>query len=106
MSRRLHQLIACWYVLQIVLPFTAPLQTLELRDLFGAKNHHAVTPSPESTTTPTMSDASSAAAAVSLLTPFEADRVLLTSAVGELSTRGLFTSSGRPVPTPQVQRSV
>lgn len=105
MSRRLHQLIACWFILQIVLPFTAPLQTLELHDLFGTKNHHAVT-SPESTTTPTMSDASSAAGATSLLTPFEADGVLLTSAVGVLSTRGLFTLSRRLVPTPQVQRSV
>ena len=106
MSKRLQQLIACWFVLQIVLPFTAPLQTLELRDLFGPKNHHAATTSPESTTTPTMSEASSATAAVSLLTPFAADRVLASSAASELSTGNHVSAAGRLLPTPQVQRSV
>jgi hypothetical protein len=105
MSTRLRQVLAWWFVLQIVLPFTAPLQTLDVHDLFGVK-HQRTTASPESTTTPTMSDASSATAAVSLLTPSAADSSLIASAARELSARGPFTSTGRLLPTPQVQRSV
>src|SRR6476620_6731413 len=105
MSRRLHQLIACWFILQIVLPFTAPLQTLDLHDLFGIKNHHAVTSSPESTTTPTMS-ASSATAARAVLTPLAAHDALAVSAWRELTARCSFSSDPRLLPTPQVQRSV
>jgi hypothetical protein len=105
MSRRLHQLIACWFVLQILLPFTAPLQTLELHDLFGARSHHAVTSSPESTTTPTMS-ASSATAALSVLTPLTAHDALAASASDELTARGSLSFDPRLLPTPQVQRSV
>src|SRR5579871_5631073 len=75
MSRRLHQAIALWFVLQIVLPFTAPLQTLDFHDLFGGKSHHAATTSPESTTTPTMTDASPVAAIASLLAPAAATAV-------------------------------
>ena len=36
MPSRLKNLIALWFVLQIVVPFTAPLQTLALSDLFPA----------------------------------------------------------------------
>ncbi len=55
MTRRLRQLIAAWFVLQIVLPFTAPLQTLDWHDLFGETHSHS-SPSPESSTTPTIRD--------------------------------------------------
>ena len=106
MSTRLRQVIAWWFVLQIVLPFTAPLQTLDVHDLFGVKHHGTTTSSPESTTTPTIGDASSATAAVSVLTPCAADSSLIASAVGERSTRSSNASAGSLLPTPQVQRSV
>jgi hypothetical protein len=53
--RPFKQLIAVWFVLQIVLPFTAPLQSCDLCDLLGARHHHSHPVSPESSTTPTMS---------------------------------------------------
>jgi len=105
MSKRLRQLIAMWFVLQIVLPFTAPLQTLDVHDLFGVTNHHGAASSPESTTTPTMS-ASQATAAVSAMTPIAVEDALRTSAPVALTTRGSRASDARLLPTPQVQRSV
>jgi len=105
MSRRLQQLIAVWFVLQITLPFTAPLQTLELHDLFGPKTHHALTSSPESTTTPTVSEASSTTGAVSVLSPSAHD-ALLASASTVLSSPAFLESAGARLPSPQVQRSV
>jgi hypothetical protein len=41
MSPGLSRTLAVWFVLQIVLPFTAPLQTCDLRDLMGAPHHHS-----------------------------------------------------------------
>jgi len=105
MSRRLQQVIACWFVLQITLPFTAPLQTLELHDLFGTKHHRALTSSPESTTTPTISEASSTTAAVPLLTLASHDALALTTSVAP-SSHVLRASAGALLPNPQVQRSV
>ena len=105
MSRRLQQVIALWFVLQIVLPFTAPLQTLDVHDLFGGRQHHSATSSPESTTTPTMR-ASSGTTAVSVLTQTAAEQGLAAFASGELSLRRSFRSDLRLLPTPQVQRSV
>ena len=70
MTRRLHQLIAVWFVLQIVLPFTAPLQTLDLHDLFGGGAHsRSSSSSSESSTTPTIRDTSAASALGSLIGP-------------------------------------
>ena len=70
MTRRLHQLIAVWFVLQIVLPFTAPLQTLDLHDLFGGATHsQSSSSSSESSTTPTIRDTSGALAIGSLVGP-------------------------------------
>jgi hypothetical protein len=105
MSRRLQQLIACWFVLQITLPFTAPLQTLELHDLFGSKTHRALTSSPESTTTPTISEASSTSAAVSVPAPTAYDAIDIAASAG-LSSNVLRASLGARLPNPQVQRSV
>src|SRR5215470_10511012 len=69
MTRRFRQLIAVWFVLQIVLPFTAPLQTLDLHDLFGGTTHGHSRSSPESSTTPTIRDTSSTSALGSLTGP-------------------------------------
>ena len=60
MSVRLRQIVSWWFILQIVLPFTAPLQTLDVSDLFGGHGHHRSQAVPESTTTPTMTEAAAA----------------------------------------------
>ena len=106
MSKRLQQVLACWFVLQIVLPFTAPLQTLDLRDLCGTKSHHATTPSPESTTTPTMREAAPTLSLVSVLAPTTIGGSMTAAAIIETSLRGLVVSSAHLLPAPQVQRSV
>jgi hypothetical protein len=51
-----HKIVALWFVLQIVLPFTAPLQTCDLRDLFGPQRHDHTSTPPESCSTPTLSE--------------------------------------------------
>lgn len=56
MTRRFKQGLALWFALQIVLPFTAPLQACDLADLLGARSHHASPVSPESSTTPTIAE--------------------------------------------------
>ena len=104
MSRRLQQLIALWFVLQILLPFTAPLQTLDLRDFFGAKSHHAATSSPESTTTPTMSGVFTGTSLVSILTSTTLRDS--TSAVAMIETPLSASLMSARLPAPQVQRSV
>ena len=105
MSNRLRQILAWWFVLQIVLPFTAPLQTLDVLDLFGTKSQHATTSSPESTTTPTMREASTALSIVSVLTttPLRGDAAA--AAMLETSPRISLTSA-RLLPASQAQRSV
>ena len=61
MNHRLKSLIAVFFVVQIVLPFTAPLHVCDLNDLFGAAaNHeepgsqqnHPLTPTPAKETEP------------------------------------------------------
>ena len=105
MPKRLRQILAWWFVLQIVLPFTAPLQTLDVLDLFGTKSQHATTSSPESTTTPTMREASTALSIVSVLTPttLGGDAVAVTRI--DASPRASLVAA-RLLPAPQVQRSV
>jgi hypothetical protein len=65
---RLRQIVSWWFILQIVVPFTAPLQTLDIYDLFGGHSHHRSQALPESTTTPTISEAAAAGTAVPVLT--------------------------------------
>lgn len=105
MSKRLRQILAWWFVLQIVLPFTAPLQTLDVLDLFGTKSQHATTSSPESTTTPTMREASTAISIVSVLTPTTLGSGDAAAATLDTSARVSLVSA-RLLPAPQVQRSV
>jgi hypothetical protein len=53
-SNRFKIIVAVWFVVQITLPFTAPLQTLDLTDLFGHHSHHQTTQlTPESWSVPT-----------------------------------------------------
>lgn len=105
MSLRLRKLIVCWFVVQILLPFTAPLQTLDLSDLFGSKHNFAAT-SPESTSTPTMSEASDASAAVPVLAHMTVHIPVVSSAVLPTSTRDRLASTHLVLSTSQEQRSV
>jgi len=68
MSRRLCQLIALWFVVQIVVPFTAPLQTLDLLDFLGRTTSHTARTAPESSTTPTIRETSAVGGLASLVT--------------------------------------
>ena len=56
MSSRLKSVIALWFVLQIVLPFTAPLQTCSLGDLLPTSQHRGAL-SHESSATPLLVNA-------------------------------------------------
>lgn len=103
MSRRLRQLLAWWFVLQITLPFTAPLQTLDIYDLFGV-THHATTSPSESATTPTMSESSGAISVVSILASATVRSAAAQSIVAS-PVRSPLTSQ-RLLPAPHVQRSV
>jgi hypothetical protein len=53
-----RKVVALWFVLQIVVPFTAPLQTCDVRDLLGPPQHgtQSTSTSPESFSTPTLND--------------------------------------------------
>jgi hypothetical protein len=107
MSSRLKSIIALWFVVQIVLPFTAPLQTCDLSDLLGAKNHHSVPVSPESSTTPTTAETE--ADANSFVSPIEPSALRLSTglvAPDELTASGPAVASTELSPSPQVQRSI
>jgi hypothetical protein len=43
LSTRFKIVVALWFVVQIALPFTAPLQAIDLTDLFGRHSHHQTT---------------------------------------------------------------
>jgi hypothetical protein len=49
---RLTRLIALWFVAQIVVPFTAPLQVVDAYDLFGGAAPRTAHSAPESSATP------------------------------------------------------
>ena len=106
MSVRLKQIISWWFILQIVLPFTAPLQTLDLHDLFGARNHRTEQKLPESTTTPTISESGTSISIAVISAPAPL------SAAGGAAVTVALPSFGPHVPahvlvsSPQVQQSV
>jgi len=53
-NHRLKRLIAVFFVVQIVLPFTAPLHVCDLNDLFGSPaGHHEPGPNQNNPFTPT-----------------------------------------------------
>jgi hypothetical protein len=53
-SQRFKSIVALWFVLQIALPFTAPVHTCDLGDLLGTTSRHGVPAAPDSSTHPTM----------------------------------------------------
>jgi hypothetical protein len=103
-GRRLSQLIALWFVMQIVVPFTAPLQTLDLRDFLGKTKSHTAQRTPESSTTPTIREASAASGLASLATS-------MATAVGRIAGTDAAESAPRrpgvrPLPALPGQRTI
>jgi len=102
--RRLTQLIALWFVVLIVVPFTAPLQTLDVHDALGGTTPRSAQSTPESSTTPTIREISAVAGMASLM-------ALTTPAVSAITRadaieRSPRTSIRRAPLTIRVQRSI
>jgi hypothetical protein len=97
-------LIALWFVVQIVVPFTAPLQTLDPHDFLGRTTSRTAPSAPESSTTPTIRETSavnSLASLVALMAP------AFSAIVGaEVVERSPLRSIHRPPPALPAQRSV
>jgi len=106
MSRRLKNAIALWFVLQIVLPFTAPLQTLALCDLLPVAHHHGAPVSQESSATPTLR---TDAVGVSLVSLLEASTLRVSTLLAvepPVASRGLPGSVFQYVPLPPAQQTI
>ncbi|HET9831238.1 MAG TPA: hypothetical protein VFP91_06005 [Vicinamibacterales bacterium] len=69
MTCRFKRVIAAMFLLQIVLPLAAPLRLLDWRDLFATQVHRSIPPSPESITTPAMSEVTSESSGRHLAVP-------------------------------------
>jgi hypothetical protein len=103
---RIKSILAVWFILQIALPFTAPLQMCDLRDLLGTNAHHRLPSSPvspESSTTPTARPASSFASPLAVLA-LRASTSL--AAVCQVAAGGPFAATFALSPSPQVQQTV
>jgi hypothetical protein len=106
-SHPLKSILALWFVLQIVLPFTAPLQTCDLSDLLGAR-HHRTTRSPESSATPTPANEFETDGNA-FLSPLAAStlRVSIALAVADrLAMSGSATFTSGLAPSRQVQQTI
>ena len=81
-------IVAMWFVVQIALPFMAPLQACDLGDLLGTTRHHDAA-SPDASITPLPTDAESEAKW--FLSPIEASTLRASTALvgaGEAVARG------------------
>ena len=106
-SSRLKSVLALWFVVQIVLPFTAPLQTCDLRDLLGKKDRHSAPVAPESSTTPTTAETETDAN--SFVSPIEPSVLRASTGLvvsGDLTCAGPIIAVLGLSPAPQAQRSV
>jgi hypothetical protein len=74
-----------WFVVQIALPFTAPLQTCDLRDLFGSKHTND---QPDNSATPLPSDSESAIDA--FLSPIESSALLVSTGIAAVPFVALY----------------
>ena len=107
MSPRLRSLIALWFVVQIVVPFTAPLQTFDLLDVFGARHHRCAPMSPESSSTPTTLELESGSQV--FVSPIDASALRASTSlvsVDEVTASAPFLAISSLSPVPKVQRSI
>jgi hypothetical protein len=97
MPPRLKNVIAVWFVLQIVLPFTAPLQTCALADLLPASSHSDGAPLPhESSAMPLLVEAASDRSHVS--SPVKV--IALPAPMPLTPARGVVAIGSRPLTIP------
>jgi len=101
-TSRFKSILAIWFVLQIALPFTAPLQTCDLGDLFGHKHSSS---EPDRSTTPPLNESE----VNSLVSPVESSSLRVSTSIGVIP----FVAMSAPLmglydlsPTPQVQQAV
>jgi hypothetical protein len=105
-TRRFKRVIASMFLLQIVLPLTAPLNLLDWRDLFGTQVHRSVPPSPESITTPAMSEVTSESSGAHLAVPVASSGPGAGSALALLSARASSAPADPLFSSPRSQRTV
>ena len=106
-THRLKSLIALWFVLQIVLPFTAPLHTCDLKDLLGTQKRDAPA-SPDSSTTPP-APIESDSEANSFVSPLAVSTLSASTAITvtcDVATGELFTITFAAPSSPQIQQTV
>jgi hypothetical protein len=102
---RLKIAVVCWFVVQITLPFTAPLQTVDLRDFFGHQSHHQATQlTPESYAVPTTARRPTMAAPLTATTIITAAPAL--TLPGAWPSRWLRTSAFGFTTSPRLQQTV
>ena len=101
--RRLTRLIALWFVVQIVVPFTAPLQVVDAYDLLGGTAPRTAHSAPESSTTPVIREGTAVSGFASLVTSMAP----AASSIAGADTIDLShpLSIHRPPPASSVQRS-
>ena len=105
MSTRFKILVALWFVVQITLPFTAPLQTVDLADLFGQHPHHQATQlTPELCSVPTPARRPTIVAPLKVA-PIRTTALVLTLS-RELTSGWLSTSALGFMTSPRLQQTV
>ena len=102
---RLKILVAWWFVVQITLPFTAPLQTVDLTDLFGQRPQHQATQ-----ITPELSSVPAPARRPTIATPLRAASLSPVAFVLTLPREGAIGWRGTPavgfITSPRLQQTV
>jgi hypothetical protein len=101
-SSRLKYVLAIWFVLQIVLPFTAPVHTCDLRDLLGLERGAA----PISTTTPMAASEADVSSFVSPIPSSTLRSFTMVADVSRVALGGPFTGSFDVPSSPQVLQTV
>ena len=94
-----------WFVAQITLPFTAPLQTVDLTDLFGQRSHHQATQ-----ITAELCSVPTPARRPTIVTPLKLAPIRMAAAgltpPHELTTRPFGTSAFAFMTSPRLQQTV
>ena len=104
--RHLKSIFAIWFVTQILLPFTAPLQTCDLAGLLGKSNQHGPV-SHESDATPLTSRVESEInSAVSPLAVSASCASTWQAVVCQVTPAGLIVKKFDLPPSPQIQQTV
>jgi hypothetical protein len=106
-TRRFKRVLTALFLLQMVLPLAAPMQLIELYDLFGTQVHRSGPPSPASLTTPAISEATTSEnSGVPLATPVASFGGPASSSPALVSACASFAFDSRLVSAPLTQRTV